>query len=82
MLGKLITFPKCSRISQVIIPVEYLAWHLRTSCTFLFGSRSGLQFLATKYLSSNICSVTDLEKNTSGKCKVKQKAMCSFSFQN
>lgn len=67
MLGKLITFPKCNGISQVIILVEYLVWHLRTSCTFLFGTRSGLPSLATKYLSSNICSVTDLEKNTSGK---------------
>lgn len=80
MLGSLITFPKCNGISQVIILVGYLAWHLRTSCIFLSGSRPGLPFLATKYLSSNICSVTDLEKNTSGKCKVKQKAMCSFSF--
>lgn len=51
-------------------------WAPRNSCIFLFGP--GLSFLATKYLSLNICSTTDLEKNTLGKCKLKQKIMFLF----
>lgn len=49
------------------------------SCIFLFGSMSGLSFLATKYLSSNICSATDLEKKCLGKMYTETKGSVSFS---
>lgn len=45
MLGKLITFPKCNGISQVIILVEYLAWQLRTAVFFFLAQGLDCHFL-------------------------------------
>lgn len=65
---------KCNKLGNHTDQVFDLA--PRNSCIFLFGP--GLSFLTTKYLSLNICSATDLEKNTLGKSKLKQKTMFLF----
>lgn len=52
---------------------------LNNGCIFVFGSMSGPSFLATKYLSSNICSATDLEKKYLGKMYTETKGSVSFS---